>query len=321
MVEPSRTAMTKADLISVVAKRLDITQVQAGIIVEAALRSIVSALQNGQEVEIRGFGSFRFRNRAPRKGRNPKTGEKVDVPPKKIPYFKMGKELKALLNSVAAPEEAPLPPPLPKASSRPAPPRLPWRLPRRSGRPSASSRSWRRAATSSARSACPGFLTDLSSEGGASTRRSSPRRSGTTLDVEAAHRSPGHSPPAPRHRALGAAGSPGRLRVRGELRRRVGPEEQRCSTRSSTSSVAGPRRSPSGAAHERRSPSATADRLRPALRRHRLARALRRRSRLPDRVAAARITPTTTSWSPSSGAAATSSCARRRPSGSATPSG
>jgi len=102
MAESSRSAMTKADLISVVAKRLDITQVQAGIIVEAALRSIVSALQNGHEVEIRGFGSFRFRNRAPRKGRNPKTGERVDVPPKKIPYFKMGKELKALLNSAVA---------------------------------------------------------------------------------------------------------------------------------------------------------------------------------------------------------------------------
>jgi integration host factor subunit beta len=90
--------MTKADLISIVAERLKITQVQASIIVEAALRSIVSALQNGQEVEIRGFGSFRFRNRAPRKGRNPKTGERVDVPPKRIPYFKMGKELKGLLN-------------------------------------------------------------------------------------------------------------------------------------------------------------------------------------------------------------------------------
>ena len=105
MSEPARTAMTKADLIGVVAKRLDITQVQAGIIVEAALRSVVSALQGGQEVEIRGFGSFRFRNRAPRKGRNPKTGEKVDVPPKKIPYFKMGKELKALLNSVPQADE------------------------------------------------------------------------------------------------------------------------------------------------------------------------------------------------------------------------
>src|ERR1041385_8155682 len=92
----ARNAMTKADLINIVAKKLDITQVQSGIIVEAALRSVVTALRNGEEVEIRGFGSFRFRNRAPRKGRNPKTGEKVDVPPKKIPYFKMGKELKAL---------------------------------------------------------------------------------------------------------------------------------------------------------------------------------------------------------------------------------
>ena len=107
MAESSRSAMTKADLISVVAKRLDITQVQAGIIVEAALRSIVSALQGGQEVEIRGFGSFRFRNRAPRKGRNPKTGERVDVPPKKIPYFKMGKELKSLLNAQRPAEDAP----------------------------------------------------------------------------------------------------------------------------------------------------------------------------------------------------------------------
>jgi integration host factor subunit beta len=100
-----RNAMTKADLINIVAKQLDITQVQSGIIVEAALKSIVSALQGGQEVEIRGFGSFRFRNRAPRKGRNPKTGEKVDVPPKRIPYFKMGKELKALLNGSLQVEE------------------------------------------------------------------------------------------------------------------------------------------------------------------------------------------------------------------------
>ena len=96
-----KSVMTKADLINIVARRLEITQVQAGIIVEAALNSIINALRNGHEVEIRGFGSFRFRNRAPRKGRNPKTGEKVDVPPKKIPYFKMGKELKALLNQLA----------------------------------------------------------------------------------------------------------------------------------------------------------------------------------------------------------------------------
>jgi len=114
--EPARNAMTKADLISIVADRLKITQVQSSIIVEAALKSVVTALQRGEEVEIRGFGSFRFRNRAPRKGRNPKTGEKVDVPPKKIPYFKMGKELKALLNEAlpAATEEPSSAAPVPK---------------------------------------------------------------------------------------------------------------------------------------------------------------------------------------------------------------
>jgi integration host factor subunit beta len=105
MTQNLRSAMTKADLVAIVADRLKITQVQASIIVESVLRSIVGALQGGNEVEIRGFGSFRFRNRAPRKGRNPKTGEKVDVPSKRIPYFKMGKELKALLNE-ALPAEA-----------------------------------------------------------------------------------------------------------------------------------------------------------------------------------------------------------------------
>ena len=114
MPETDRNAMTKADLISIVADRLKITQVQASIIVEAALKSIVTALQNGQEVEIRGFGSFRFRERAPRKGRNPKTGEKVDVPSKRIPYFKMGKELKALLNGSAPAADEPQVPPSPE---------------------------------------------------------------------------------------------------------------------------------------------------------------------------------------------------------------
>ena len=114
LIDLGKSVMTKADLINVVARALQITQVQAGIIVEAALNSIVGALRSGQEVEIRGFGSFRFRNRAPRKGRNPKTGEKVDVPPKKIPYFKMGKELKALLNGAPQTAGAPAPAPAPE---------------------------------------------------------------------------------------------------------------------------------------------------------------------------------------------------------------
>ena len=58
----------------------------------------VAALQRGEKIELRGFGSFRLRRREPRKGRNPKTGDRVDVPPKKVPYFKPGKELKELIN-------------------------------------------------------------------------------------------------------------------------------------------------------------------------------------------------------------------------------
>jgi len=99
MSEASRNAMTKADLINIVAKKLDITQVQSGIIVEAALKSVVSALQNGQEVEIRGFGSFRVRRRNSRRGRNPKTGSTVSVPEKRVPFFKVGKRLKELVNT------------------------------------------------------------------------------------------------------------------------------------------------------------------------------------------------------------------------------
>ena len=61
-------------------------------------RILVDALHRGDKIELRGFGSFRLRRREPRKGRNPKTGDKVDVPPKRVPYFKPGKELKDLIN-------------------------------------------------------------------------------------------------------------------------------------------------------------------------------------------------------------------------------
>jgi len=77
--------MTKADLINIVARKLEITQVQAGIIVEAALRSIVNALQTGQEVEIRGFGSFRFRNRAPARAATRRRGKRSTYRPRRSP--------------------------------------------------------------------------------------------------------------------------------------------------------------------------------------------------------------------------------------------
>jgi len=69
----------------------------------AVINAIVDALHRGEKIELRGFGSFRLRKREPRKGRNPKTGDKVDVPPKKVPYFKPGKELKELINREADP--------------------------------------------------------------------------------------------------------------------------------------------------------------------------------------------------------------------------
>ena len=99
---PQRS-LTKADIVAGVARRLDFTQVQAAIVVDSFLRGVVSALKKGEEVEIRGLGSFRFRARAPRKGRNPKTGERVEVPAKRVPYFRMGKELKAVLGGSGEP--------------------------------------------------------------------------------------------------------------------------------------------------------------------------------------------------------------------------
>jgi len=90
--------MTKADLVNEVAKESDLTKKDAVVIVQTVLDSITNALQRGEGVELRGFGSFRIRNRSPRQGRNPKTGLDVSVPAKKIPHFKPGKELKVLVN-------------------------------------------------------------------------------------------------------------------------------------------------------------------------------------------------------------------------------
>ena len=91
--------MTKAELVDEVSKNSDLNKKDAEIIVQTVLDSIVDSLKVGEKVELRGFGSFRLRNRASRQGRNPKTGEKVFVPAKRVPYFKPGKELKALINS------------------------------------------------------------------------------------------------------------------------------------------------------------------------------------------------------------------------------
>jgi len=86
--------MTKAELVEEVARAAELNKRDAEVIVETVFGSIVGALHKGEKVELRGFGSFRTRERGPRRGRNPKTGEPVDVPAKRVPYFKPGKELK-----------------------------------------------------------------------------------------------------------------------------------------------------------------------------------------------------------------------------------
>ena len=100
--ESKAGVMTKAELVDEVARVVQLTKKQAETIVNIVFDSIVDSLRSGQKIELRGFGSFRLRNRKSRTGRNPKTGEKVEVPSKKIPYFKPGKELKELINKALA---------------------------------------------------------------------------------------------------------------------------------------------------------------------------------------------------------------------------
>src|SRR5512138_3949283 len=100
--ESKAGVMTKAELVDEVARVVQLTKKQAETIVNIVFDSIVDSLRAGQKIELRGFGSFRLRNRKSRTGRNPKTGEKVEVPSKKIPYFKPGKELKELINKALA---------------------------------------------------------------------------------------------------------------------------------------------------------------------------------------------------------------------------
>ena len=90
--------MTKADLIEEVVRVTDVSKKHAEIIVNTVFSSIIEALQHDDKIELRGFGSFRVRRRRSRQGRNPKTGDRVSVPEKRIPYFKPGKELKDLIN-------------------------------------------------------------------------------------------------------------------------------------------------------------------------------------------------------------------------------
>ena len=99
--------MTKAELVEDVARAAELTKKDAERLVEIVFESIVETLNSGEKIELRGFGSFRVRERGARRGRNPKTGDPVNIPAKRVPYFKPGKELKELINEPAAAASSP----------------------------------------------------------------------------------------------------------------------------------------------------------------------------------------------------------------------
>lgn len=98
--------MTKANLVDEVMRVVDLPRKDSETVVDIVFESIVKSLRAGDKIEIRGFGSFRRRQRKARVGRNPKTGARVEVPAKTVPYFKPSKELKDLVKGTSEPPAA-----------------------------------------------------------------------------------------------------------------------------------------------------------------------------------------------------------------------
>jgi len=92
--------MLKSDLVEKVAKELNINHDMVQLVISTIFDTMSDALSGGEGIEIRGFGSFNVRHYPGREGRNPKTGEKVIIPPRKKPFFKVGKELKNRVNTL-----------------------------------------------------------------------------------------------------------------------------------------------------------------------------------------------------------------------------
>lgn len=93
--------MTKSELIDAIAGRAELTKSRAELLVNCVFDAMTDSLQRGEGIEIRGFGSFTIRHYKPYTGRNPRTNRPVPVGPKKLPFFKVGKDLKDLVNSRA----------------------------------------------------------------------------------------------------------------------------------------------------------------------------------------------------------------------------
>ena len=99
--------MTKTELIIRLSNEMpSLTKRQVEVVVNTIFDSMRNALVQGDKIEIRGFGSFKLRTRRMKEGRNPKTGEAVLVPSKKIPFFKVGKELRHMVNGSSSTQNA-----------------------------------------------------------------------------------------------------------------------------------------------------------------------------------------------------------------------
>lgn len=94
--------MTKSELIEVVAQEANLTKGRAELVINTIFDSMVEALQRGEGIEIRGFGSFTVRQYKSYEGRNPRTGDAVHVSPKRLPFFKVGKDLRLRVNGQRA---------------------------------------------------------------------------------------------------------------------------------------------------------------------------------------------------------------------------
>lgn len=100
--------MTKSELIEVVAQEAGLTKGRAELVVNTIFDSMVEALQNDEGIEIRGFGSFTVRQYKAYEGRNPRTGDAVHVEPKRLPFFKVGKDLRERVNGKRTGSESPV---------------------------------------------------------------------------------------------------------------------------------------------------------------------------------------------------------------------
>ena len=95
VIDQGRTALTKADIVRQVAQTTGLTKTDTSAVVDGFIASVIDALQDGEHIEIRGFGTFKAVSRAPRTGRNPRTGSEVKISRRRAPVFKPSKELRA----------------------------------------------------------------------------------------------------------------------------------------------------------------------------------------------------------------------------------